>query len=89
MYPLHSDDFLTGFPLRFLCSSLLCPQTYTEFFDDSVFCQTFQIGFFEQGRLALSREFLIEILSNCFFRASSASEIFEAGLRSLKLFLSG
>jgi hypothetical protein len=47
------------------------------------------MGFFEQGMLAPSREFLIEIVSNCFLWASSAFEIFEAGFRSLELFSSG
>jgi hypothetical protein len=47
------------------------------------------MGFFEQGMLAPSREFSIEIVLNCFFRASSAFKLFEAGLRSLELPLSG
>jgi hypothetical protein len=47
------------------------------------------MGFFEQGMFALSREFSIEIVSNCFFRASSAFKIFEAGLWSLELLFSG
>jgi hypothetical protein len=36
-----------------------------------------------------SRGFLIELVSNYFFRASSAFKIFEAGLRSLELLLLG
>jgi hypothetical protein len=47
------------------------------------------MGFFEQGMLAPSREFLIKNVSNCLFRASSAFKIFDAGLRSLELSFSG
>jgi hypothetical protein len=47
------------------------------------------MGFFEQGMLAPSREFLIEIVLNCFFWASSTFKIFEAGLQSLELLSSG
>jgi hypothetical protein len=47
------------------------------------------MGFCEQGMFAISREFSIEIVSNCFFQASSAFKIFEAGLWSLKLLFSG
>jgi hypothetical protein len=43
------------------------------------------MGFIGQGMLAPSREFLIEIVSNYLFWASSAFKMFEAGLQSLEL----
>jgi hypothetical protein len=46
------------------------------------------MGSLDQGMFAPSRGFLIELVLNCFFRASSAFKIFEAGLWSLELLLS-
>jgi hypothetical protein len=45
MCPLHSDDFLTGFPLRFLCSSLLCHPNICRVFSMTLsFAERFEWG---------------------------------------------
>jgi hypothetical protein len=110
MCPLHSNDFSTGIPSRFLCPSLLCYSNIRRVFGQFCrFCRTFRMGFFDTSSCPLegiSRSKLFRIAlfgpaapprysrqdfgpSNCFFWASSAFKLFEAGLRSLELFLSG
>jgi hypothetical protein len=89
MYPLHSDNFSTGFPSRFWCSSLLYRPNICEVFRRLCLLLNASNGFV-WARNACSSEGIFD--QNCFelsFRASSAFKIFEAGLRSLELFLSG
>jgi hypothetical protein len=106
MCPLHSDDFLTGIPSRFLCSSLLCYPNIRRVFQrlcrllnvsngvlrardvcsfEGIFrSKLFRIALF--GLAAPPRYSRQDFgPSNCFFRASSAFKIFEAGFRSLEL----
>jgi hypothetical protein len=90
MHPLHSDNFSTGFPSRLRCPSPFLLPKHTQGISAILsFAERFEWGFFEQGMLAPSREFLIEIVSNRLFRASSAFKLFEAGLRSLESPFSG
>jgi hypothetical protein len=53
------------------------------------FAERFERGSSNQGCLLFRENFSIEVVLNCSFRASSAFKVFEAGLRSLELFLSG
>jgi hypothetical protein len=80
MYPLHSDGLSTGFPSRSFVLLSFVPPEYTQSFSTI-------LSFAEH--LLLRGNFRSKLYSNYLFRASSAFEIFEAGLRSLELSLSG
>jgi hypothetical protein len=86
MHPLHSDNFSAGFPSKFWCSSLLCHSNVRNVFRRLCLLLNASNGSL-WARNACSFERIFD--QNCFFRASSAFEMFEAGLRSLELFLSG
>jgi hypothetical protein len=77
---IFRPNFLWGFGIPPSCVT----QTHSRFFNDSVLLR---IGFFEQGMLAHSRPGFGP--SSGLFRASSAFELFEAGLRSLESPFSG
>jgi hypothetical protein len=65
---------------------------YTQGFSTILsFAERFELGSSSKGCLLIrgSFRFLVEIVSNCLFRASSAFKLFEAGLRSLELYFSG
>jgi hypothetical protein len=130
MYPLHSDDFFTGFPSRFSCSSLLCHPNIRRVFRrlclllnvsngvlrarnvcsiEGIFDRNcFELLFSGQQRLRIIRvRASVPRIAffgpaapsyyssagfgplNCLLRASSAFVLFECGLRSLELPSSG